>query len=113
MKYSSIRFVVILGALTAVSCDKPKKLEAERAEIDAKIAIVKQESEEYASKLKAFTAPGTMHPVQTERAAQEIVKKVADRESAAASKMAKWLEIEAELETLQSRVDTWKAKHLK
>ena len=113
MKCSTIRLGIVLGTMLFTSCDKPKRLQAETEALDAKRATVLQESDGYLEKLKSLTASGKMHPSQLERSAKDVSKKAEEKEVAAASKLAKWEAIAAELKIVQVRVESWKAKYLK
>jgi|GEM_PF-4957968 len=113
-----IRATFIAAAILTVflsSCDKPKKLEAERVKLVAERAQALAEIEAINKKLDALGKRGVRWDdiETTERNAFSLLSQATTEEARALEKLQKWTDLEARLAALRTKIDAYKTSHIK
>ena len=115
---NKLRVKFIAAAILTVclsSCDKQKKLEAERVKLVAEREQTLAEIETINKKLDALGKLGVRWDdiVTTERNASTLLSQATDEEARALQKLQKWTDLEARLAALRTKIDAYKASHIK
>jgi hypothetical protein len=107
---------LILTGLAAIilasSCDKPRRLINERANIEAEIQRANEEMRSIDAKFEALLAVPVPYGMTLDRQCEEAVKKNADLEAELYYLGKKCAAAEANLSEIRPRLDTYKAKYL-
>ncbi len=113
---NKVRATFIAAAILAVclsSCDKPKKLEAERVKLVAEREQALAEIEAINKKLDALGKLGVRWDdiVTTEHNALSLLTQANTEEALAADKLQKCTDMEARLAALRAKIDTYKTEY--
>ncbi len=95
------------------SCDKPKKLDAERVKLTAERQTILDEitaCDNKVAALKNLNLSGDAGEMSRNAAA--ILQQAADLEEVATEKLQKWSQIEAQFNVLREKATAYKSKNL-
>ena len=110
--FKAVNLIVLAASLLLSSCDKPKKLEAERLRISTERQLILDEITAYDNKTIAMGNLGSEGDASTmERNAATMLQKAAAAEKSAQEKLQKWSKIEARFNSLREKTTEYKAKN--
>lgn len=112
--FTNVYLVALTMIMSLSSCDKPKKLDAERARLTAERQLILDEIESYDNKTKALGHLGAYGSVSnTDRNADALLKQAEASEKVANEKLSKWSGIEARFNALREKTTEYKTKNLR
>ena len=105
-------FIILATMVLASSCDKPRKLLNERAQIEAEIQRANEEMRALDAKFDALRKAPISYGMTLDHHLQEVARKNAKLEADLAYLSKKCAEGEAALNELRPRLDAYKAKYM-
>jgi len=111
--FSSV--LIILAMVSFISsCDKPKKLDAERVKLTTERQMILDEIAAVDDKTAALRKLGLSGDAgEMSRNAASILQEAASVEKTASAKLQKWSQIEIEFNVLRQKAAAYKSKNLR
>lgn len=114
MRIFHLPAISLLLTMTLASCDKPKRLDAENAQLIQQREQLLKELDDYDQRIRALGSLSGYGSVDmiSQRAA-EVAARATTAKSAANAKLSHWLKVEERFNSLRNKVDAYKAKNLR